>query len=203
MTCRPREVPHRLFSQSKQATNTIEAKREAVTILNASCGQAGALRCVLAATPTGRRHHDLTYPLSFLQFFNLPRRLAPDLLCPGAVWTRILQGENSHPRDQFQQRRRLRYARSHRREAFERPPSPQLRHHRPQHAGCRWHVAAKPLQRGTKKDGTTIGLVRNNTPFEPLMGTKEAEYDVSETNKLPGRRASRSQSVLAVCTRPR
>ena len=30
------------------------------------------------------------------------------------------------------------------------------------------------------KDGLTIGGVQNNTPFEPLFGTKEAQYDASK-----------------------
>jgi tripartite-type tricarboxylate transporter receptor subunit TctC len=34
------------------------------------------------------------------------------------------------------------------------------------------------------KDGLTIGGVQNNTPFEPLLGTKEAEYDPKKFNYL-------------------
>src|SRR5581483_7985146 len=34
------------------------------------------------------------------------------------------------------------------------------------------------------KDGTTIGGVQNNTPFEPLFGTKEANYDPTKFNWL-------------------
>src|ERR1039458_8306650 len=43
-------------------------------------------------------------------------------------------------------------------------------------------VATNYLYNAAPKDGTAIGLVQNNTPFEPLMGTKEAEYDVSKFN---------------------
>ena len=30
------------------------------------------------------------------------------------------------------------------------------------------------------KDGTVVGALSNNTPFEPLFGTKEARYDASQ-----------------------
>jgi tripartite-type tricarboxylate transporter receptor subunit TctC len=35
-----------------------------------------------------------------------------------------------------------------------------------------------------EKDGTVIGLVQNNTPLEPLFGTKEARYDATKMNWL-------------------
>ena len=38
-------------------------------------------------------------------------------------------------------------------------------------------VAANYLYNGALHDGTVIGGVQNNTPFEPLLGTKEARYD--------------------------
>ena len=38
-------------------------------------------------------------------------------------------------------------------------------------------VATNFLYNVASKDGLTIGGVQNNTPFEPLLGTKEAEYD--------------------------
>ena len=34
------------------------------------------------------------------------------------------------------------------------------------------------------KDGTVIGTVNNTTPFEPLVGTKEATYDATQFNWL-------------------
>src|SRR3712207_1379216 len=34
------------------------------------------------------------------------------------------------------------------------------------------------------RDGTVIGGVQNNTPFEPLIGTKEAKYDATKFNWL-------------------
>jgi tripartite-type tricarboxylate transporter receptor subunit TctC len=35
-----------------------------------------------------------------------------------------------------------------------------------------------------EKDGTAIGAVQNNTPLEPLYGTKEARYDATKFNWL-------------------
>lgn len=45
-------------------------------------------------------------------------------------------------------------------------------------------VATNYLFRSAPKDGTTIGGVQNNTPFEPLFGTKEADYDATKFNWL-------------------
>jgi tripartite-type tricarboxylate transporter receptor subunit TctC len=45
-------------------------------------------------------------------------------------------------------------------------------------------TATNYLYNVASKDGTTIGLVQNNTPFEPLMGTTQAKYDVSKFNWL-------------------
>jgi tripartite-type tricarboxylate transporter receptor subunit TctC len=41
-------------------------------------------------------------------------------------------------------------------------------------------VAANYLYNGAPHDGTVIGGVQNNTPFEPLFGTKEARYDPTQ-----------------------
>jgi tripartite-type tricarboxylate transporter receptor subunit TctC len=41
-------------------------------------------------------------------------------------------------------------------------------------------VATNHLYSIAAKDGTVIGGVQNNTPFEPLFGTKEAQYDASK-----------------------
>ena len=38
--------------------------------------------------------------------------------------------------------------------------------------------------RNAPKDGTFIGAMQNNTPFEPLLGTKEAIYDATKFNWL-------------------
>ena len=38
-------------------------------------------------------------------------------------------------------------------------------------------VATNFLYNNAERDGSVIGLVQNNTPFEPLFGTKEARYD--------------------------
>ena len=44
-------------------------------------------------------------------------------------------------------------------------------------AGAGGITATNFLYNNAEKDGTVIGLVQNNTPFEPLFGTKEARYD--------------------------
>ncbi len=41
-------------------------------------------------------------------------------------------------------------------------------------------VATNHLFNVAAKDGTVIGGVQNNTPFEPLIGTKEAKYDATK-----------------------
>ena len=43
-------------------------------------------------------------------------------------------------------------------------------------------IATNYLFNAAPKDGTTFGLVQNNTPFEPLFGTKEADYDATKFN---------------------
>jgi tripartite-type tricarboxylate transporter receptor subunit TctC len=45
-------------------------------------------------------------------------------------------------------------------------------------------VATNQLYNILPKDGTVIGAVQNNTPFEPLFGTKEADYDATKFNWL-------------------
>jgi tripartite-type tricarboxylate transporter receptor subunit TctC len=45
-------------------------------------------------------------------------------------------------------------------------------------------MAANFLYNNADKDGSVIGLVQNNTPFEPLFGTKEARYDPVRFNWL-------------------
>jgi tripartite-type tricarboxylate transporter receptor subunit TctC len=45
-------------------------------------------------------------------------------------------------------------------------------------------VATNFLYNNADKDGSIIGLVQNNTPFEPLFGTKEARYDPVKFNWL-------------------
>jgi tripartite-type tricarboxylate transporter receptor subunit TctC len=44
-------------------------------------------------------------------------------------------------------------------------------------AGAGGIAAANFLYNAAEKDGSQIGLLQNNTPFEPLFGTKEARYD--------------------------
>ena len=45
-------------------------------------------------------------------------------------------------------------------------------------------VATNHLYNVAAKDGTVIGGVQSNTPFEPLIGTKEAKYDAAKFNWL-------------------
>lgn len=45
-------------------------------------------------------------------------------------------------------------------------------------------VATNYLYNVAAKDGTVIGGVQNNTPFEPLYGTKEAQYDPAKFSWL-------------------
>ena len=45
-------------------------------------------------------------------------------------------------------------------------------------------TASNFLYNNADKDGSVIGLVQNNTPFEPLFGTKEARYDPVKFNWL-------------------
>jgi tripartite-type tricarboxylate transporter receptor subunit TctC len=45
-------------------------------------------------------------------------------------------------------------------------------------------VAMNYFYRSAPKDGTFIAGMQNNTPFEPLLGTKEAQYDATKFNWL-------------------
>ncbi len=45
-------------------------------------------------------------------------------------------------------------------------------------------LAMNYLFNAVEKDSTVIGLVQNNTPLEPLFGTKEARYDSTKFNWL-------------------
>lgn len=45
-------------------------------------------------------------------------------------------------------------------------------------------VATNHLYSIAARDGTVIGAVQNNTPFEPLFGTKEANYDPTKFSWL-------------------
>jgi tripartite-type tricarboxylate transporter receptor subunit TctC len=51
-------------------------------------------------------------------------------------------------------------------------------------AGAGGIIATNHLYNVAPKDGTTVGGVQNNTPFEPLFGTKEATYDPLKFNWL-------------------
>ena len=56
-------------------------------------------------------------------------------------------------------------------------------------------TATNFLYNNADRDGTVIGLVQNNTPFEPLFGTKEARYDPVKFNWL-GTPSSEAALVL-------
>ena len=56
-------------------------------------------------------------------------------------------------------------------------------------------VATNFLYNSADKDGSVIGLVQNNTPFEPLFGTREARYDPVKFNWL-GSPSSETAMVL-------
>jgi tripartite-type tricarboxylate transporter receptor subunit TctC len=45
-------------------------------------------------------------------------------------------------------------------------------------------TAVNWLFNAAEKDGSVLGLVSNSTPFEPLLGTKEARYDATKFNWL-------------------
>src|SRR5262244_3030755 len=56
-------------------------------------------------------------------------------------------------------------------------------------------TATNFLYNNADKDGSVIGLVQNNTPFEPLFGTKEARYHPVKFNWL-GSPSSETAMVL-------
>ena len=62
-------------------------------------------------------------------------------------------------------------------------------------------IATKHLYSVAPKDGLTIGGVQNNTPFEPLLGTKEADYDAQKFNWL-GSPSFETALVIAWHTAP-
>jgi tripartite-type tricarboxylate transporter receptor subunit TctC len=57
-------------------------------------------------------------------------------------------------------------------------------------------VAANHLYNAAAQDGTVIGGVQNNVPFEPLYGTKEAQYDSTKFHWLGS--PSTEVSILTV-----
>jgi len=62
-------------------------------------------------------------------------------------------------------------------------------------------TATNFLYNNAERDGSVIGLVQNNTPFEPLFGTKEARYDPIKFNWL-GSPSSETAMVLIWHTVP-
>jgi len=62
-------------------------------------------------------------------------------------------------------------------------------------------TATNFLYNSADKDGTVIGLVQNNTPFEPLFGTREARYDPVKFSWL-GSPSSETAMVLLWHTVP-
>jgi tripartite-type tricarboxylate transporter receptor subunit TctC len=51
-------------------------------------------------------------------------------------------------------------------------------------AGAGGILAMNYIANVAPRDGLTIGQVQNNTPFEPLLGTKEANYDATKLTWL-------------------
>ena len=45
-------------------------------------------------------------------------------------------------------------------------------------------IATNHIYKAAPRDGLTFAGVQNNTPFEPLLGTKEADYDATKLNWL-------------------
>jgi tripartite-type tricarboxylate transporter receptor subunit TctC len=68
-------------------------------------------------------------------------------------------------------------------------------------AGAGGMTATNFLYNSADKDGSVIGLVQNNTPFEPLFGTKEARYEPAKFNWL-GTPSSETAMVLLWHTVP-
>src|SRR5262245_40785486 len=62
-------------------------------------------------------------------------------------------------------------------------------------------TATNFLYNNAERDGSIIGLVQNNTPCEPLFGTKEARYDAVKFNWL-GSPSSETAMVLIWHTVP-
>jgi tripartite-type tricarboxylate transporter receptor subunit TctC len=62
-------------------------------------------------------------------------------------------------------------------------------------------TATNFIYNNAERDGTVIALVQNNTPFEPLFGTKEARYDPVKFNWL-GSPSSETAMVLLWHTVP-
>jgi tripartite-type tricarboxylate transporter receptor subunit TctC len=57
-------------------------------------------------------------------------------------------------------------------------------------------TATNFLYNNADRDGSVIGLVQNNTPFEPLFGTKEARYDPVRFNWLGSPSAETAMVLL-------
>src|SRR5262245_37573023 len=57
-------------------------------------------------------------------------------------------------------------------------------------------TATNYLYNNAEKDGSVIALVQNNTPFEPLFGTKEARYDPVKFNWLGSPSAETAMVLL-------
>jgi len=57
-------------------------------------------------------------------------------------------------------------------------------------------TATNFLYNNADKDGSVIGLVQNNTPFEPLFATKEARYDPVRFNWLGSPSAETAMVLL-------
>jgi tripartite-type tricarboxylate transporter receptor subunit TctC len=63
-------------------------------------------------------------------------------------------------------------------------------------AGAGGIVATNFLYNQAERDGTTIGLLQDNAPFKPLLGTREARYDPTELNWLGSPSAETAMLVV-------
>src|SRR5262249_36775983 len=104
--------------------------------------------------------------------------------CDSRRGRRFLSGEDGDGRGELERRWRLRHARARdraaHRQAYARKSVFIVRNM----PGAGGITATNFLYNNAERDGTIIGLVQNNTPFEPLFGTKEARYDPVKFNWL-------------------
>ena len=63
-------------------------------------------------------------------------------------------------------------------------------------AGAGGIVATNFIYNQAERDGTNIGLLQDNAPFKPLLGTKEARYNPTELNWLGSPSAENGMLVV-------
>ena len=97
---------------------------------------------------------------------------------------RLLQRQARHPDGEFERGRRLRHAGAHRCAVPRSAPAGQSHRPRAQHGRPRGGIAAANFVYAADKDGSQIGLLQNTTPFEPLLGNKDARFDPAKFDWL-------------------